>query len=212
MRTSPQTVSITSSTFPNTNKLTLILCVPMIVRKKVVGEGSTGTKLQEISANRNIMNKIVFLIVISVSQTFCGSSCPDCEDLPCEQTPGAKYKHNQCYGLYVPGFQYICLNRNNIDESVIANTKIYEDKPSNRVNFFEYFPKHKQNDTHIMCGNDGLKKSCRGRTNLKKIVHCKKGESDKFGKQISQREVCVDFHFASANNFTKMWLVKPNCK
>ena len=158
------------------------------------------------------MNKIVFLIIVSLSQTCFGFSCKKSWELPCKQRTGAKYTHIQCYNPSDPRFLYLCLNRKNIDETLIANSKIYEDKPSNRVNFFEYFPKHKQNDTHIMCGNDGLKKSCRGRTNLKKIVHCKKGESDKFGKKISQREVCVDFHFASANNFPKMWLVKPICK
>ena len=159
------------------------------------------------------MNKIVFLIIVSVSQTCFGSSCKDSWYLPCKQRPGAKYKHNQCYDPRNPLWKrdYTCLNRNNIDESIIQNTKIYEDKFSNRVNYFAYFPKHKQTDTHIMCGNDGLEKSCRG-INWNKIVHCKKGASDTIGKQISQRDVCMDFHFASANNFTNMDGIKSNCK
>ena len=157
------------------------------------------------------MNKIVFLIIVSFSQTSFGFSCKDSWDLPCKQRPGAKYKHSQCYDPRDPTFHYTCLNRNNIDESVIANTKIYENKPSNRVNYFKYFPKHKQNDTHIMCGNDSLEKKCGGGVNWNKIVHCKKGASDTIGKQISQRDVCNDFHFASTNNFTNMGF-KSNCK
>ena len=111
-----------------------------------------------------------------------------------------------------PTFHYTCLNRNNIDEFVIENTKIYENKPSDRVNYFKYFPKHKQNDTHIMCGNDSLEKSCEDWTNSEKSVHCKKGASDTIGKQISQRDVCLDFHFAGANNFTNMDWPKSLCK
>ena len=44
MRTSPQTVSITSSIFPNT-KMTLILYVAMMGWKKVVKIGETQKKL-----------------------------------------------------------------------------------------------------------------------------------------------------------------------
>ena len=159
------------------------------------------------------MNKIVFLIIVSLSQTCFGFSCPPhgLNTEPCKQRPGAKYKHNQCYFPYDSRFHYLCLNRKNIDESVIANSKIYENKPSNRVNYFKYFPKHKQNDTHIMCGNDSLEKKCGGGVNWNKIVHCKKGASDTIGKQISQRDVCNDFHFASTNNFTNMGF-KSNCK
>ena len=165
---------------------------------------------------RNIMNKIVFLIIVSLSQTCFGFKCPPSvwsqNTETCKQRPGAKYKHNQCYDPRNPTFHYTCLNRNNIDESVIANTKIYENKPSNRVNYFKYFPKHKQNDTHIMCGNDSLEKKCGGGVNWNKIVHCKKGASDTIGKQISQLDVCLDFHFADANNFTYMNWVKSACK
>ena len=159
------------------------------------------------------MNKIVFLIIVSLSQTCFGFSCPPGPENtePCKQRTGAKYKHIQCYNPLDPRFHYLCLNRKNFDESVIANSKIYEDKPSNRVNYFEYFPKQK-NDTHIICGNDGLEKSCGDWGNSKKIVHCKKGASDKIGKQISQQDVCLDFHFASANNFPKMNEVKSVCK
>ena len=153
------------------------------------------------------MNRIVFLIIVSLSQTCFGFSCESWK-LPCKQRTGAKYKHKQCYSWFDSRFLYLCLNRKNVDESVIANTKIYEDKPSNRVNYFEYFPKHK-NDTHIICGNDWLEKSCG--TNVK-IVNCKKGASDTFGKKISQQDVCRDFHFAGANNFTYMNWVKSECK
>ena len=152
------------------------------------------------------MNKIVFLIIVSLSQTCFGFSCPpdpdntQPDDIPCKQRPGAKYKHIQCYPLDFR-FHYLCLNRKNIDESAIANSKIYDDKPSNRVNYFEYFPET-ENKTHIMCGNDGLKKSCYLPNS--KTVHCKKGASDTIGKQISQLDVCLDFHFAGANNFTNM--------
>ena len=157
------------------------------------------------------MNKIVFLIIVSLSETSFGFSCPHDNNEPCKQRTGAKYKHNQCYYPYYLLFYYTCLNRNNIDESVIANTKIYEDKPSNRVNYFEFFPKHKQNDTHIMCGNNSLEKNC-NRANWLKSVHCKKGASDTIGKQISQRDVCNDFHFAGANNFTNMDGIRNSCK
>ena len=157
------------------------------------------------------MNKIVFLIIVSLSQTCFGLSCEPWE-LPCKQRPRAKYKHNQCYNLIDPRFHYTCLNRNNIDESNIANTKIYEDKPSNRVNFFEYFPKDKQTDTHLMCGNNSLEKSCKKGTNFQKSVHCNKGASDIIGKQISQLDVCLDFHFADANNFTNMDGFKSDSK
>ena len=154
------------------------------------------------------MNKIVFLIIVSLSQTCFGFSChshPE-DTEPCKQRPGAKYKHSQCYNPLYRLFRYLCLNRKNIDESVIANTKLYEDKPSNRVNYFEYFPNDKQTSkTHIMCGNEGLEKHCGGDyTFLKKRVHCKKGASDTIGKQILQQDVCLDFHFAGANNFTNM--------
>ena len=158
------------------------------------------------------MNKIVFLIIVSLSQTCFGFSCKDPLDLPCKQRPGAKYKHNQCYNPFDPLFHYTCLSRKNIDESVIANSKIYEDKPSNRVNYFEYFPKDKQTDTHIMCGNDGLEKSCGRETNFEKSVNCKKGASDTIGKSISQQDVCSDFHFASANNITDLKVYKSLCK
>ena len=64
-----------------------------------------------------------------------------------------------------------------------------------------------------MCGNEGLEKHCRGeRTFLKKRVHCKKGASDTIGKQISQQDVCVDFHFAGANNFNNMDKLKSDSK
>ena len=156
------------------------------------------------------MSKIVFFIIVSLSQTCFGFSCHTPDKLPCKQRTGAKYKHNQCYDPTDPRFHYLCLNRKNIDESVIANTKLYVDKPSNRVNYFEYFPKQK-NDTHIIFGNDWLEKSCGG-TNINKTVHCKKGASDTIGKQISQRDVCMDFHFADANNFTYMNRVKSERK
>ena len=165
-------------------------------------------KKQEISANRNIMNKIVFLIIVSLSQTCIGFSCPP-QFQPCKQRSGAKYKHNQCYYPYNPFFHYDCLNRKNIDESIIANTKIYLDKPSNRINYFEYFPKDK-NKTHIRCGNNALEKNCKRPWD--KIVHCKKGKSDTIGKQISHLDVCVDFHFASANNFAYIDWFKSRCK
>ena len=155
------------------------------------------------------MNKIVFLIIVSLSQTCFGFSCKNSWEIPCEQRTGAKYKHSQCYNPLDPPFHYRCLNRKNIDESAIANSKIYDDKPSNRVNYFEYFPET-ENKTHIMCGNDWLKKSCY-LPNIK-TVHCKKGASDTIGKQISQLDVCLDFHFAGANNFTIMDGIKSVCK
>jgi hypothetical protein len=165
------------------------------------------------------MNKIVFLIIVSLSQTCFGFKCPPSvwsqNTETCKQRPGAKYKHNQCYFPNDPSFRYICHSRNNIDENLIANTKIYEDKPSNRVNYFKYFPK--QNKTHIICGNDGLEKSCGDwmyyQFNKKnRIVHCKNGASDTIGKQISQKDVCQDIHFAEANNFAKMDEVKSSSK
>ena len=156
------------------------------------------------------MNKIVFLIIVSLSQTCFGFSCPPDPDNtePCKQRPGARYKHIQCAVIDFR-FHYKCLNHKNIDESAIANSKIYDDKPSNRVNYFEYFPET-ENKTHIMCGNDGLKKSCY-LPNIK-TAHCKKGASDTIGKQISQLDVCLDFHFAGSNNFTIMDGIKSACK
>ena len=157
------------------------------------------------------MNKLVLLVLImSLSQTCCEFFCKSVTQTPCFQRIGAKYKHNQCYWPYAPKnfhhFRYTCLNRNNIAETIIASTKIFGS--SYRVNHFKYFTK--QNDTHIMCGDNSLEKSC-AQKNLRKSVNCTKEHSDKIIR-ISQEDVCFDFHFTRAKNFTNTDYIRPWCK
>ena len=155
------------------------------------------------------MNKIVFLLVMSLSLTCYGFLCKEKGQTPCVQRIGAKYKHSQCYWPYAPinfhHFRYTCLNRNNIAETIIANTKIFDS--SYRVNHFKYFTK--QNDTHIMCGNNNLEKNC-DQKNLEKSVNCKKKNGDTI--HILQQAVCLDFHFTRAKNFTNTDYIRPVCK
>ena len=156
------------------------------------------------------MKKIVFLLIISWSLTCCGFQCKNKGQTPCIQREGAKYEHNQCYWPYAPinfhHFRYTCLNRNNIAETIIANTKIFGS--SYRVNHFKYFTK--QNDTHIMCGNNSLEKNC-DEKNLRKSVNCTKENSGTI-LRISQEDVCLDFHFTRAKNFTNTAWIRPKCK
>ena len=156
------------------------------------------------------MNKIVFLLTISLSLTCYGFPCKENWQKPCSQRRGAKFKHEECYNPFDHHTHYTCLNRKNIVESVIANTKIFENTPSNKINYFEYFTK--QNDTHILCGNNGLEKNCESIWTEETKVFCKKEESDLFGKHISQIDVCKDFQFMTAKKFTRIDHMKRQCK
>ena len=67
---------------------------------------------------------------------------------------------NKCqswsYFSKVDNVNFKCLNRNDIPENALRKVVVFGRKSVKRVNLYDYFNDH--NETHIICGENSLKK------------------------------------------------------
>ena len=127
----------------------------------------------------------------------------------CGKRKGAKYQNNQCYNLLIRALSktqtFLCLNRNDIDEAVLAKSAIFEDEVKKRLDLFQYFTNH--NKTHIICGDQVLKKEVCDFSNLfsntPASVKCKKKDGDMEETNISHHDICKDSFFMKETGYSK---------
>ena len=134
----------------------------------------------------------------------------------CGKRNGAKYQNNQCYGSLASTMKsktqkFQCLNRNDIDEKVLAKSTIFY-TADKRFDLFQYFTDH--TDTHIICGNQALKKIVCNVSNTAlggnfATVQCKKKDSDIEEKTFSRIDICKDSFFMKKMGYTEMEINLP---
>ena len=139
----------------------------------------------------------------------CGE---DREYRKCGKRNGAKYQNNQCYHTSLCNKLKVfrCLNRNDIDEKVLAKSTIFH-TADKRLDFFQYFTDH--NDTHIICGDQALKKIACDVNNIyfmtSASVQCKKKDSDIGEKTFSDIAICKNSFFMKKMGYTEKEINLP---
>ena len=140
------------------------------------------------------------------------SDCGGEDYRKCGKRNGAKYQNNQCYhpSLCNKLKVFRCLNRNDIDEKVLAKSTIFH-TADKRLDFFQYFTDH--NDTHIICGDQALKKIACDVNNIyfmtSASVQCKKKDIDIEEKTFSDIDICKDSFFMMKMGYTEKEINLP---
>ena len=147
-----------------------------------------------------------------ISEKLPFSDCGGEKYRKCGKRNGAKYQNNQCYDSVLSTLRsktqsFQCLNRKDIDEKVLAKSAIFH-TADKRLDLFQYFTNH--NDTHIICGDQALRKVECGLTDtILTPVQCKKKDSDIEEKTFSHIDICKDSFFMKKMGYTEKEINLP---
>ena len=116
----------------------------------------------------------------------------------CPRNEKALYQNNQCTDDSLNSeMSYSCLNRMNINETLIKSLSISYGALNSRKNLFDYFDDF--NKTHLKCGKYFFPKKCSGILDRGLKIEC----TSKSGNLVivTDKDICLDFSFLKAMNF-----------